>query len=122
MSTSMTEFANVLPNWGESFSFDAETAPEIISEHFKITEVITWDRPAVHLADKAAVALFLRGRGLSRGGFRAGRSIEHSLDRHQARLPDLGSPAVGLSLLLSAVIGITSSRHRDSRGEHPSST
>jgi hypothetical protein len=62
----MTEFANVLPNWGESFSFDAETAPEIISEHFKITEVITWDTPAVHLPDKAAVALFLRGRGLSR--------------------------------------------------------
>ena len=62
----MTEFANVLPNCGESFSFEAETAPEIISEHFKITEVITWDTPAVHLPDRAAVALFLRGRRLSR--------------------------------------------------------
>jgi SAM-dependent methyltransferase len=60
------EFASVLPNWGEPFNFDAETAPEIISKHFKITEVITWDTPAVHLPDRAAVALFLRGRGLSR--------------------------------------------------------
>jgi SAM-dependent methyltransferase len=60
------EFASVLPNWGQPFRFDAETASEIISEHFKITEVITWDTPAVHLPDKAAVALFLRGRGLSR--------------------------------------------------------
>jgi SAM-dependent methyltransferase len=59
------EFASVLPDWGEPFSFDAETAPEIISEHFKITEVINWDTPAVHLPDRAAVALFLRGRGLS---------------------------------------------------------
>jgi SAM-dependent methyltransferase len=59
------EFASLLPNWGEPFSFDAETAPEIISDHFKITEVITWDTPAVRLPDRAAVALFLRGRGLS---------------------------------------------------------
>jgi hypothetical protein len=60
------EFASVLPNWGQPFRFDAETASEIISEHLKITEVITWDTPAVHLPDRAAVALFLRGRGLSR--------------------------------------------------------
>jgi SAM-dependent methyltransferase len=58
------EFASVLPHWGEPFSFDAETAPEIISDHFTITEVITWDTPAVRLPDSAAVALFLRGRGL----------------------------------------------------------
>ena len=43
------EFASVLPHWGEPFSFDAETAPEIISDHFTITEVITWDTPAVRL-------------------------------------------------------------------------
>jgi SAM-dependent methyltransferase len=60
------EFGSVLPNWGQPFRFDAETASEIISEHFKITEVITWDTLAVHLPDQAAVALFLRGRGLSR--------------------------------------------------------
>jgi SAM-dependent methyltransferase len=59
------EFASVLPDWGEPFSFDAETAPEIISEHFKITEVINWDTATVRLPDRAAVALFLRGRGLS---------------------------------------------------------
>jgi SAM-dependent methyltransferase len=59
------ELASVLPHWGEPFSFDAETAPEIISDHFTITEVITWDTPAVRLHDRAAVALFLRGRGLS---------------------------------------------------------
>jgi SAM-dependent methyltransferase len=59
------EFSSVLPDWGEPFSFDAETAPEIISEHFKITEVINWDTATVRLPDRAAVALFLRGRGLS---------------------------------------------------------
>jgi SAM-dependent methyltransferase len=59
------EFASVLPQWGEPLSFDAETAPEIISDHFTITEVVTWDAPAVRLPDGAAVALFLRGRGLS---------------------------------------------------------
>jgi hypothetical protein len=47
------EFASVLPNWGQPFRFDAETASEIISEHLKITEVITWDTPAVHLPDRA---------------------------------------------------------------------
>jgi hypothetical protein len=59
------EFASVLPQWGEPLSFDAETAPEIISDHFTITKVVTWDAPAVRLPDGAAVALFLRGRGLS---------------------------------------------------------
>ena len=59
------EIAGVPPGWGEPFSFDAETAPEIISEHFQITEVIKWDTPAVRLPDRAALALFLRGRGLS---------------------------------------------------------
>lgn len=48
------ELASVLPHWGEPFSFDAETAPEIISDHFTITEVITWDTPAVRLPDRAA--------------------------------------------------------------------
>jgi SAM-dependent methyltransferase len=59
------EFASVLPNWGEPFSFDAETASTIAADHFKITEVIRWDMPAVRLPDTAAVTLFLRGRGLS---------------------------------------------------------
>lgn len=73
------EFASVLPGSGEPFSFDAETAPEIISEHFKITEVIKWDTPAVRLPDEAAVALFLRGRGLS--------AEEASLQSHRWNTP-----------------------------------
>jgi SAM-dependent methyltransferase len=59
------EIASVLPAWGEPFSFDAETAPASVAEHFSITEVVAWDRPAVRLPDTAAVELFLRGRGLS---------------------------------------------------------
>ena len=59
------EFTAVLPNWGEPFNFDAETAPAIVADHFEITAVIRWDMPAVRLPDTAAVALFLRGRGLS---------------------------------------------------------
>jgi SAM-dependent methyltransferase len=59
------EIASVLPGWGEPFSFDAETAPASVAEHFKIIELIEWDVPAVRLPDAAAVELFLRGRGLS---------------------------------------------------------
>jgi SAM-dependent methyltransferase len=59
------EIAGVLPGWGEPFSFDAETAPAIVADHFKIIEVIEWDMPAARLPDTAAVELFLRGRGLS---------------------------------------------------------
>jgi hypothetical protein len=50
---------------GGPFSFDAETAPAIVADHFKIIEVIEWDMPAARLPDTAAVELFLRGRGLS---------------------------------------------------------
>jgi len=39
----------------------AETAVELVAEVF---EVQRWDAPMVHLPDRAAVALFLRGRGL----------------------------------------------------------
>ena len=59
------EFASVLPDWGKPFSFDAETAATIVADHFTIIEVITWDTSAIRLPDTAAVALFLRGRGLS---------------------------------------------------------
>jgi SAM-dependent methyltransferase len=59
------EFVSVLPDWGKPFSFDAETAAAIIADYFTITEVIRWDTPALRLPDTAAVALFLRGRGLS---------------------------------------------------------
>jgi SAM-dependent methyltransferase len=61
------EFADVLPGWGEPFSFDAETAVDVVVEQFLITEVLRWDTAAVRLPDAAAVRLFLRGRGLSEG-------------------------------------------------------
>ena len=56
-----------LPGWGEPFSFDAETAVDVVVEQFLITEVLRWDTAAVRLPDAAAVRLFLRGRGLSEG-------------------------------------------------------
>jgi SAM-dependent methyltransferase len=59
------EFAEVLPGWGEPFSFDAETAVDIVAEQFSITEVMRWDTTVVRLPDIPAVRLFLRGRGLS---------------------------------------------------------
>jgi SAM-dependent methyltransferase len=59
------EFADVLPGWGEPFSFDAETAVDIVGEQFSITEVLRWDAAVVRLPDAAAVRMFLRGRGLS---------------------------------------------------------
>jgi SAM-dependent methyltransferase len=59
------EFADILPGWGEPFSFDAEAAADIVAEQFSITEVLRWDTAAVRLADAAATRLFLRGRGLS---------------------------------------------------------
>jgi SAM-dependent methyltransferase len=59
------EFASVLPDWGQPFSFDSETAPDIVANYFQIIEVVEWDTPAVRLPDAAAVTLFLRGRGLS---------------------------------------------------------
>jgi SAM-dependent methyltransferase len=59
------EFAEVIPGWGEPFSFDAETAMDVVAEQFSITEILRWDKAVVWLPDVAAVRLFLRGRGLS---------------------------------------------------------
>jgi SAM-dependent methyltransferase len=59
------EFAEVMPGWGEPFSFDAETAVDLVAEQFLITRVLRWDTAVVRLPDVAAVRLFLRGRGLS---------------------------------------------------------
>ena len=78
---------------GKPFSFDAETAAAMVADHFTITEVTTWDTPAVRLPDTAAVTLFLRGRCLEadEASRHAPRCQTHD-DRNQARLPDLGSP------------------------------
>jgi SAM-dependent methyltransferase len=59
------EFAEVMPGWGEPFSFDAETAVDVVAEQFSIIEVLRWDTAVVRLPDVAAARLFLRGRGLS---------------------------------------------------------
>ena len=59
------EVAGVLPDWGDPFSFDAESAPAIVSEVFDIFEIERWDAPMVTLPDSRAVELFLRGRGLT---------------------------------------------------------
>ncbi|WP_413812683.1 class I SAM-dependent methyltransferase [Streptomyces sp. OE57] len=59
------ELAPFLPDWGTPLSFDAENGPEQLGRVFDVVDVRRWDRPMVHLADHAAVTLFLRGRGLS---------------------------------------------------------
>ncbi len=85
------ELAHVLPGWGREFVFDAETAVELVADVFAVTEVQRWDAPMVHLPDRAAVALFLRGRGLPRD--RAEQAADQYPDPppgDQARGADLG--------------------------------
>jgi SAM-dependent methyltransferase len=59
------EVASVLPAWSEPSTFDAENGEEILRSGFDVVEVQRWDEPMVHLPDRAAIELFLRGRGLS---------------------------------------------------------
>ncbi|MEU7740828.1 class I SAM-dependent methyltransferase [Nonomuraea sp. NPDC049158] len=59
------ELSAVLPNWGRRLSFDAEVAPAVVGEVLDVVGVTSWDEPLVSLSDRAAVALYLRGRGLS---------------------------------------------------------
>jgi SAM-dependent methyltransferase len=63
--TNEPELASVLPDWGRPTSFDAEQAVQIVSRVFHVTQVMSWDQPYVLLPDQAAVALYLRGRGLT---------------------------------------------------------
>ncbi|MGH3934359.1 MAG: class I SAM-dependent methyltransferase, partial [Pseudonocardiaceae bacterium] len=58
------EVASALPGWGRAFSFDAETAPTMVADVFDVLDVQHWDSPMITLPDRAAVELFLRGRGL----------------------------------------------------------
>jgi len=62
--TNDPELADILPRWGQTTSFDAEDAPDIVSEVFEVIDVVQWDAPVVHLPDRAAATVFLRGRGL----------------------------------------------------------
>ena len=54
----------MLPGWGRASTFDTEQAPDIVGGVFDDVEVLRWDAPLIHLPDRAAVGLFLRGRGL----------------------------------------------------------
>jgi SAM-dependent methyltransferase len=59
------ELAAVLPRWGRPLSFDAENGADLLGEVFDDVEVVRWDEPLVDIPDRAALVLFLRGRGLS---------------------------------------------------------
>jgi SAM-dependent methyltransferase len=59
------ELASVLPGWGVPGTFDAEDAAAVIAAEFDVVEVERWDAPLIHLPDRDALTLFLRGRGLA---------------------------------------------------------
>jgi SAM-dependent methyltransferase len=59
------EFMGVLPGWGARSTFDAEDAVEVIGRVFDVVGAEFWDAPLISLPDKAAIATFLRGRGLT---------------------------------------------------------
>jgi SAM-dependent methyltransferase len=57
------ELAEVLPQLPTTF--DAENGPDLVGEFFQSVEAKRWDAPVVHLPDRDALALYLRGRGLT---------------------------------------------------------
>ncbi|MFD0856074.1 class I SAM-dependent methyltransferase, partial [Actinomadura adrarensis] len=59
------ELAPVLPGWGTPLTFDAENAAGLLGAVFEDVDVQRWDEPLVDIPDRAALKLFLRGRGLS---------------------------------------------------------
>ena len=59
------ELQSVQPGYGVPSTFDSENAPEIIGSVFGEIEIDAWDGPYVHLPDREALALYLRGRRLS---------------------------------------------------------
>ncbi len=58
------ELADFLPS-GLPETFDAENGPGQVAEYFQIMSIERWDAPLMKLADPRALALYLRGRGLS---------------------------------------------------------
>lgn len=58
------ELASVLPGWGKPLSFDAENGPGLLRSTFGAVGIQRWDDPLVHIPDRDALALYLRGRGL----------------------------------------------------------
>ena len=59
------ELRSVISGYGVPSTFDSENAPEIIGSVFGEIEIDAWDGPYVHLLDRDALALYLRGRRLS---------------------------------------------------------
>lgn len=59
------ELADVLPNWGNPRTFDAENAERSLAQVFTEVKVQRWNKPLARLPDQPALRLFLRGRGLS---------------------------------------------------------
>ena len=59
------ELRSVIPGYGVPSTFDSENAPEIIGSVFGEIELDAWEGPYVHLPDREALTLYLRGRRLS---------------------------------------------------------
>lgn len=55
------ELAFAIPR--RTLTFDAELAPELMTEHFEAVEVDRWDLPLVTLPDRGAVRDYLIGKG-----------------------------------------------------------
>lgn len=66
------ELSDVLPGWGAPTTFDAEDAPDIVGQFLAVESVTRWNAPMIHLPDREATALFLRGRGLDERAARRG--------------------------------------------------
>ncbi|MBT5872527.1 MAG: class I SAM-dependent methyltransferase [Candidatus Latescibacteria bacterium] len=69
------ELSEVLPS--SSSGFDAENGVAQIEKIFRIVDVSRWDAPLIHLPDNKALAMYLRGRGLS----------EHEIERAREIIP-----------------------------------
>ena len=65
------ELADVLPGWGKPLTFDAENGLGQVSAVFDQIVVERWEAPIVHLPDTDALAIYLRGRGLTSQASRA---------------------------------------------------
>jgi len=59
------ELASVLPDYGVMTTFQSDNGVEVISDVFDDLQVNPWDGPYVHLPDREALVLYLRGRRLS---------------------------------------------------------
>jgi SAM-dependent methyltransferase len=65
------KLASVLPRWGKPLSFDAETAPSCSDPSSVPSPSNTGDEPLVHIPDRDALTLYLRGWGLPAQNARA---------------------------------------------------